>query len=231
MRITAAAIALVATAGIANASIITQWDFNSPDVDGSFATGSLVPNIGAGTPSVIGGVFDAGFFSGAVNGGSTDPVLNPNNSAWQTTDYPDTNINSGTAGVQFDVSTAGFSNIVVSWDQRHSNTSSRWVGFQYSTNGVDFIDFATFEATNGDTWFNNRTVDLTGVAGVDNNPDFAFRIVAIFAPGTSEYAASRDTSNFAGGTWRFDMVTVVPTPGTMALLGLGGLVAARRRRA
>jgi len=228
---TAAVMAIVATAGIAHASVITQWNFNSVEVDGSFSTGTLVPNIGAGTASVVGGITDAGFFSGSANGGSTDPVLSPNNSAWQTTDYPTTNVDSGQTGVQFNVSTAGASNIVVSWDQRHSNTSSRWVGFQYSTNGTDFIDFAIFEGNNGDTWFNNRTVDLTGVAGVDNNADFAFRIVAIFAPGTSEYAASRSTSNFAGGTWRFDMVTVVPAPGAMALLGLGGLVAARRRRA
>jgi hypothetical protein len=38
--------------------------------------------------------------------------------------------------------------------------------------------------------------------------------------------ASADTGSIAGG-WQIE---VIPSPGAMAMLGLGGLVAARRRR-
>jgi len=76
-------------------------------------------------------------------------------------------------------------------------------------------------------------VDLGGIAGVANNANFGFRIVSIFAPGTSAYAASNSGSTYAGGTLRYDMVTVtgvIPAPGAVALLGLAGLAGTRRRR-
>jgi hypothetical protein len=147
---------------------------------------------------------------------------------------------SGERGVQFQVSTAGFFDIGISFDLRHSNTSSRFVQFQYSLDGTNFssknlVDDGIFEASlGGDTWYNLRTVSLAGVAGASNNANFAFRIVAIFAPGTSEYVASTATSTWAGtGTLRYDMVTVmgvVPAPGVVATLALAGLVGSRRRR-
>jgi hypothetical protein len=83
-------------------------------------------------------------------------------------------------------------------------------------------------------------VDLSSIAGVAENPNFAFRIVAAFAPGTSEYLAANSTSNYAaGGTWRFDMVTLngtaaaVPEAGSLAglsLVALGMAAAGIRRR-
>ena len=86
----------------------------------------------------------------------------------------------------------------------------------------------------GDTWYNGRAVSLAGIAGVADNASFAFRIVAVFAPGTSGYVASTETSTWAGpGTLRLDMVTVmgtVPAPGALAVLAMAGLVGSRRRR-
>ncbi len=141
--------------------------------------------------------------------------------------------------MQFNVSTLGFEDILVSYDLRHSNTSSRYEQFQYSLDGTNFVDFALFDGNAGDTWFNNRTIDLSSIAGADNNASFAFRVVAAFAPNTSAYAAS--SSTYAGtGTWRFDMVTAsgaavaaVPEPETYALLvaGLGFVGFSARRKA
>jgi hypothetical protein len=132
------------------------------------------------------------------------------------------------------VSTVGFSGVIISYDLRHSNTSSAHEQFQYSLDGTNFIDFALFEGNAGDTWFNNRLVDLSSVSGADNNADFAFRIVAAFKD--DGYVASNPASGYGtSGTWRFDMVTVqaapVPEADSYALLLAGlGLVGWRARR-
>lgn len=218
-----ATIAAALAAGLANAGVsqvITQWNFNASSTD---------PSVGAGFAGLVGGVTSPGFNSGAGSSDPTQPGL-----GWQTTTYAAQGQESGLRGVQFNVSTVGFESILVSWDQRHSNTSSRWVQFQYSLDGVNFVDGDLFEATSGDTWFNGRTVDLASIAGAGNNADFAFRIVSVFGP-AGGYQASNPTSNYAaGGTWRFDMVTVsgvIPTPGALALLGVTGIIGFRRRRA
>jgi hypothetical protein len=239
MRTPLLALALTAAFGAAHASLapqtVVQWNFNSNPPDGVLTTGTLVPNIGTGTASLVGGT-TATFASGAAGGGSTDPAT-ADNSGWNTMTYPAQGAGDRTRGVQFAVSTAGWFDVVVSWDQRHSNTSARHVQFQYSTDGVSFIDHgALFVADRGDAWFNGRTVDLSTIVGVNNNPNFAFRIVSAFAPGGTGYEASNTGSTYGtAGTLRFDMVTVsaVPEPEAYALmlagLGMLGWVARRRR--
>ncbi|MFO0782794.1 MAG: hypothetical protein U0636_03830 [Phycisphaerales bacterium] len=228
-----AALTAVALSASASAAVVTQWNFNG-------STANLTPSTGAGSVQSVGSVTFADG-NGASNGGSSDPVGNvPTNRGLQTTTYAAQGTNSGGAGVQFNVSTVGYDSIVITWDQRHSNTSSRWVQLQYSLDGVNFTAAGLagdglFQGTSGDTWFNGRSVDLSSIAGAANNANFAFRIVAVFAPNTNAYAPSTSTSSYAtSGTWRFDMVTlsgnVVPAPGALALLAAGGLVMGRRRR-
>ncbi len=243
LHLLTAALMAVSVSATAHASVVvTQWNFNSPTPDNNTGTGTTDPSIGAGIASLLNGV-TGGFASGTANGGSSDPAAS-DNSGWQTTGYAAQGQGNKLSGVQFAVSTLGYQDIVVRYDLRHSNTSSRYEQFQYSIDGNNFIDYVLFDGNAGDTWFNNRSVDLTGIAGVNDNASFAFRIVAAFAPNTSQYAASRATSDYGtAGTWRFDMVTVqgvavpvpppVPEPETYALmlagLGLVGFMARRRR--
>lgn len=226
-------------AGNVQAADITQWNFNSVPADASTTTGSLIASVGVGSLSTLGTVTQT-FASGASNGGSSDPVT-VDDTGLSTLTYAAQGTNNKLNGVQFNVSTLGFENIAVSYDLRHSNTSSRYEQFQYSLDGSTFVDFALFDGNAGDTWFNGRTVDLSAISGADNNANFAFRVVSVFAPSTAAYAASTTGSNYAtSGTWRFDMVTVsgdtiaaVPEPETYAMLlaglGLMGFVARRRQ--
>jgi hypothetical protein len=225
----------LAFAAQANAADITQWNFNSVPADSSIGTGTTDPNLGMGSISLLNGVTNPSFNSGV---GSSDTSLAVNNSGFQTTNYAAQGLNNKLSGVQFNVSTLGFEDIMVSYDLRHSNTSSRYEQFQYSLDGTSFTDLAFFDGNAGDTWFNNRTVDLSAITGADNNASFAFRVVSAFAPSTSAYAASRSTSSYEGGTWRFDMVTVsgnavaaIPEPETYAMFfaGLALLGFAKRR--
>jgi hypothetical protein len=243
------AIALTTLSTAAQAATLTQWNFNSVPVDSpaDTTTGTLTPSIGSGAASTIGGTtatFAAGGTSATGNAtNSTDPATT-DDSGWNLTNFPAQGTTSKTAGAQFLVSTLGFQNIIISFDQRHSNTSARDVVFQYTTNGSVFTDFANFSATAGDTWFNNRTVDLSSIVGVNNNANFGFRIVSAFAPSTSAYAASGATSTYATsgnstGTYRFDMVTVqgepVPEPTTIATgllaVGAGRMIQRKRQKA
>lgn len=226
-------VAAVILAGAASANgQIVQWNFHTA----SAPAGTTVPNIGTGTASLVGGT-TATFAAGNAFDIVTAPTTN---SGWNVTTWGPQGTASGTRGAQFATSTAGFENIQVSWQQRHSNTVSRFMQFQYSVDGSSFTSVGLagngiFAATAGDTWF-ARSVDLSAVAGVSNNPNFAFRVVSIVDSVSGNYLASNPGSNYAStGTGRFDLVTVtgtvVPTPSAAAAMVLVGLAAARRRRA
>ena len=219
---------VVAISGTASAAVVTQWTFNS-----SNAALTLTPYIGTGTASYVGGTAPntTGISSGWVDDTTAvSPVLNYR---WTMTTFPTASAASGTAGAQFAVSTTGFENIVISFGLRNSNTASKYAQLQYSTNGTNFTNFGDVIEGTGDL-FTSVSRDLSSLTTTDNNSSFAFRVVSVFAPGTSAYAASKSTSTYGvGGTYGFDLVTVngtaIPSPGAVALLGLAGLVARRRR--
>jgi hypothetical protein len=115
-----------------------------------------------------------------------------------------------------------------------SNTGSKYMRLRYTTNGAAFFDFPTATVINAATTFESKTNNLSGLVGVNNNPNFAFRIVAEF----ESSAANTANSNYVGaagsygpgGTARFDIVTVTGVtisasnpPGVAAMLTAGGL--------
>ena len=218
------ALAIAGTALSAQAAIITQWNFEAAN---------LTASIGAGTASYVGG-------TGAASAGEFASGFGGSVAGWNTSSYAASGSGNKSAGVQFAVSTSGFQGIKVSYNHRHSNTSANTNVLQYTINGTTWIDAQTFSFTpagtgTGDTWY-SRAFDFTGFAGVDNNALFAVRVVSAFDSSTGNYRASRSTSSYAAtGTYRFDNVTIegtlIPSSGSLALMGMGLAVAARRRRA
>jgi hypothetical protein len=195
-------------------AVLAQWDFNTnpPDPTNSFTTGSTNPISGvfvSSASATLAGGTTATFASGS---GSTDPVQT-DDSAWNTATYAPQSTSNKMRGVQFNVSTLGYERIIVTWDHRHSSTSSRYIRFQYSTNGLDFLDGPVLSTTTEDL-FTSRSIDLSAVPLVNNRADFAFRVVAEFedtatGSGAAAYVATRAGQTYSpNGTWRFDMVTV-----------------------
>lgn len=212
-------LAAASVAGIANALVITHWNFNDD---------TLNPQIGTGTASLVGGT------TGTFATGSPNDLGSPNR-AWNTTTYPAQGQGSGTAGVQYKVSTAGYMNIKVKWDQRNSNTASRFLRMDYTTDGSTWNTGNVFELTAGGTFWQSFGEDFSSNSSVNNNADFAVRLVTVFEPGTGAYRATQDGSSYGtSGTIRYDLVTfegdVVPEPASIAALGLGLAAIARKRR-
>jgi hypothetical protein len=189
------------------AELITQWNFNSVPPDGNVQTGTNVPSAGVGAAALVGGA--TAIYS---TGSAADPAES-DNSDWNTRSYPAQGTGNKTRGVRFNASTLGYDRIMVTWVHRHSGTASRYVRFQYSTNGVDFIDGPSFSTDIIDI-YHSRSVNLSAIASVNDNPDFAFRIVSEFESSAignenSNYVATAGGGTYGtGGTWRFDMMTV-----------------------
>jgi len=195
--------------------VITQWTFEG-DV--------ITPSTGSGTASLIGGT-TATFATG--NGGGR---------GWNTTTYPAQSTNSGTAGTQYLASTAGYSNIIVSWDHRSSSTGSRWAQLQYTTDGTNWNVMDNNDGgLSPDSFYYPFSFDLSTIPAANDNPNFGIRIVSIFSPlafnqnATLSYGANEaymrasadakyppdagvGTGNYGtSGTWRFDNVTISGT--------------------
>lgn len=219
----------LATAFVAQADTITQWNFNDQTTAPSTGSGSLV---------LVGGVADNSFsLETDSTNTSTDPAST--NYTYSTTNYPAQGTASQTAGAEFDVSTAGYQSISISFDIRTSNTSSKFYTLQYSIDGVNFINSGIDFTGKGDNWNNGKVVDLSSIAGVNDDSNLKIRVVSEFDPANNtSYTPAKASSTYAQTCkYRFDMVTVsgvpVPEPSTIILLVAGiatGLGCLRLRR-
>lgn len=221
---------LIATVGLAPAfalaAPIVRWDFNTDDGDGT--TGTTLPSLGSGALSLVGGTLD-GFTFGT---GSGDPAPSPLNSAWTVRNLPPQGTLSGTAGLQGATSTVGMGDLTVSWVAKNQPSANKWFSLQYRTiSGESFTEAAAFGIPASNAWTPYSFAIADPAAA--NNPDFAFRIVATFAPGTTAYAATEAGYNRDFGT-DYDLLTVsgtpVPEPASFAALAFGALALARRKR-
>jgi len=197
------------------AAVIVQWNFNSVPPDAAPTTGTIVPSVGTGTASLIGGT--TGSFS---TGGTNDPASGTDDSGWQTTDYAVQNTANKTTGVQFHASTIGYSNIVVRWDQRVTTTASKYYRLQYTTDGNTYLDYPTAitmtAAPSTQSYYDAQTNSFASIPGANNNPNFTFRIVSEFqnsatGSGATGYVTVSNSVYDPGANVRFDYVTVSGT--------------------
>ncbi len=185
---------------VGSSSIIARWNFNDTN---NYSSPAIA--VGTGTASLYGGTV-ATNFAGSSN--DTNAV----NWGWSINGYAAPGGVNKSTGIQFALSTANFENIRISFDERATSTASKYFRVQYTTNGTTYVDAMALTNTLTGT-FATFSNSLSTAAGVRNNPNFAFRIVAEYqstaqgGTGTADYVGTSGTYA-ASGNARYDMVTV-----------------------
>ncbi|HEU6448355.1 MAG TPA: hemoblobin-interacting domain-containing protein [Verrucomicrobiae bacterium] len=223
-----ASILIASLSGAIAANTLSSWTFDNLSIG---ANNNPAPSAGLGSAAAVGLgntvspsiVLQAGSSSGAAD--SWQFSATGGSDGWTT------NAAIGKQGAKFAVSTVGFYQIQISFDVYATANAEANLQVQYTTDGSIWNNAAIASVGSGATlknnsittnslvvgsyvnlssgWNNQIKVDLSGVSGVDNDPNFAIRIVNA-STGTNcldTTGAHYDNSN-ATANWTFDNVMI-----------------------
>ena len=205
---------LIAAAPAALADELAVWNFNDSNLNVDHGSGTLVSNF---NPANL--LFAAGTTNNSRLGHPAGQALS-------------LQAGTGTANngrnITFNVSTLGFSNIVVSFATQGTSTGFNSNQFQYSLDGINFVDFGLPYTPASAFGSAPLVFSLVSIAALNNNPNAAFRI--IFNGASSATGTNRIDNFVVDGTAA--TLTSVPEPATAILLlsGLSGLYGLRKRK-
>ena len=209
-----AALIFVAASTAANADELAVWNFNDSDLNVDHGSGTLTSTL-----NVANILFAAGTATNARQGDLAGQALSIQGGT-------------GTANngrnITFAVSTVGFANIVVSFASQGTSTGFNSNQFQYSIDGISFVNFSppyTPATTFGAVPF---VFSLAAVAGLNNNPNAVFRIV--FNGATSSTGNNRIDNIVVEGTSLASATIPEPTSVLLLLTGIGSLYKLRQRK-
>ena len=209
-----AVLLFLATAQAALADELAVWNFNDSNLTVDHGNGTLTSNLIAANI-----LFAAGTTNNARQGDVAGQALSLQGGT-------------GTANngrnLTFNLSTLGFSNIIVSFATQGTSTGFNSNQFQYSLDGLNFIDFGPPYVPL--TAFGSAPVvfTLSSIFGLNNNPDAAFRIV--FNGATSSTGTNRIDNFTVEGAPSTSSEVPEPMSAVLLLSGLGGLYKLKRRR-
>lgn len=144
-------------------------------------------------------------------------------------------------GVEFDISTAGYTGITLSFDfAQTSSSSSGYYLFRASADGGAtwaFSETINLVGSSANTWYSDLSYDLSACTSLNDNASFAFQMVATVNPDTGAFVDVNGNAITSGtASFSLDRVTLsgtaIPEPAAVSVaLGLAaGFLALRRRR-
>jgi hypothetical protein len=116
-----------------------------------------------------------------------------------------------------------FFDLSLSLAERVTSTGPTDVAVSMSTDGVNFLPVTGYSLTDRSSTFYQRTIDLSNADFTDNASNVTIKLTY------TGFSATSGTGAIRLDNIRVDGV-LIPTPGALALAGLGGLLAARRCR-
>lgn len=186
---------------------IAYWNFDN-------FTKSIT--LGSGTLTTIGGITEDWTKTGVASGisvpsGLLETEFNKSGGGMQTINYPAQSTNPKTAGIQLNVSTIGYKNILFSVDVRQGGSSANKMMLQYTVDGITWEKAITYTTSDDDTWY-LRNYNFSTNPAVNNNSKFAIRLVTNYDDDVltaSVYVPVKSTVLYAAsGPVRFDNVKV-----------------------
>jgi hypothetical protein len=218
-----AVVAACAVGTAAQAEVIAYWNFNTLTTGTNNGT-SYAPTTGAATLDVlVASSDDAGSNRGITSFGGTTVNALFSDVAGQALVIQGSSLESGAvyanngATITITFSMADLADPMLTYASQRTSTGFNANQLAWSTDGVNFTDFGSTYAPASS--FDIITYDLSSVDALDNAATVSLRLTVNGASSVS-------------GNNRFDNIQInaIPTPGAFALMGLGGLLIARRRR-
>ena len=203
-----AVLMLAAATQAARADELAVWNFNDSNLNVDRGNGTFTSNLIAANIQ-----FAAGTTNNARLGDIAGQALSLQGG---------TGVANNGRNITFNVSTLGFSNIVVSFATQGTSTGFNSNQFQYSLDGLSFIDFGPPYVPLSAFGTVPLVFTLSSILGLNNNPTAAFRIV--FNGATSSTGTNRIDNFVVEGT-AVETNSTIPEPMSVMLLltGLGGL--------
>ena len=209
-----AVLVFLAASQAALADELAVWNFNDSNLNVDHGSGTLTTNI-----TVANILFAAGTTTNARLADIAGQALSLQGGTGT--------VNNG-RNLTFNVSTLGFSNIIVSFATQGTSTGFNLNQFQYSLDGLNFIDFGPPYVPLSAFGSVPIVFTLSSIVGLNNNPNAAFRIV--FSGATSSTGTNRIDNFVVEGTSAPGSEIPEPMSAVLLLSGLGGLWKLRKRR-
>ncbi len=240
MKTTIALFAVTAISSSASGALVAAWDFQTTTNGGTAAAGSpatptsFVANFGAGSlfldgtngssAFVVGGsATELNAFGGTAINADTDIGMSTSTSGAAALAVVGSNANGKSLVFLLDLS--GLQNLSVSFATQRTSTGFTSQVWETSTDGSNWSNWGSFSAgstagTLASSFANSGVLSLMGTSALDNA---ATAYIRVTFTGATTNSGNNRLDNII-----FD-ADIVPTPGSLALLGVAGLVIRRRR--